>query len=118
MAKCVTFTYNTLLVSTRLLEEHRDNMSKVIVTCKGETALPFYRCREQAFNDPDYLKNIRLVGYSVNDLILVAQMLKDQKITDINFNNYMDGFKDGYSRATTDFNNSIQDCVKKIINGG
>ena len=115
MAKCVTFTYNTLLVSTRLLEEHRDNISRVIVTCKGETAIAFYRYPEQAFNDPEYLKSIRLAGYSVNDLIIIAELLKEHKIDELKLNNFQDGLSAGYALAQKHFENAIRDSINRTL---
>lgn len=117
MGKQVNYSYGAFYVSTSLLKEHAD-AQRVIIQCKGAKAIPFYRYPEQAFNDPDYLDNIRLAGYSVRDLIVVAQMLKDQEVENIQFNNYMSGFSDGYTRAKQDFETALQDSINKIIKGG
>ena len=117
MSKQVTYSYGAFYVNTSLLKEHAD-AQRVIIQCKDAKAIPFYRYPEQAFNDPEYLDNIRLAGYSVRDLIVVAQMLKDQKVDNIQFNNYMSGFSDGYTRAKQDFETAIQESINKIIKGG
>ena len=117
MGKQVNYNYGAFYVSTSLLKEHAD-AQRVIVQCKGAKAIPFYRYPEQAFNDPEYLDNIRLAGYSVRDLIVVAQMLRDQEVENIQFNNYMSGFSDGYTRAKQDFETALQDSINKIIKGG
>ena len=117
MGKQVNYSYGSFYVSTSLLKEHSD-AQRVIVQCKGAKAIPFYRYPEQLFNDAEYLDNIRLAGYSVRDLIVVAQMLKDQKVENIQFNNYMSGFSDGYTRAKQDFETAIQESINKIIKGG
>ena len=115
MSKQVNFNYNTLTVSTRLLEDNRANISRVIVTCKGETAIAFYRYPEQAFNDPEYLKTIRLAGYSVNDLIIIAELLKEHKIDELKLNNFQDGLTAGYALAQKHFENAIRENINRTL---
>lgn len=115
MSKQIIFNCGTLTVATRLLEEHRANISRVIVTCKGETAIAFYRYPEQAFNDPEYLQSIRLAGYSVNDLIIIAELLKEHKIDELKLNNYKDGLSAGYALAQKHFENAIRDSINRTL---
>ena len=115
MSKQVNLNCNTLTVSTRLLEDNRANISKVIVTCKGETAIAFYRYPEQAFNDPEYLKSIRLAGYSVNDLIIIAELLKEHKIDELKLNDCQYWCRAGYALAQKHFEDAIRDSINRIL---
>ena len=114
MGKQVTYKYGAFYVNMSLLKEHAD-AHRVIIQCKDAKAIPFYRYPEQAFNDPEYLDNIRLAGYSVRELLVVAQMLREKGVENIQFNDYMSGFSDGYSKAQKDFEEALKESINKII---
>ncbi len=97
MSKQVDFSFRTLRVRTRLLEEYRENIDKVIVLGKGQTAIVFYRYPEKALKDPDTPKTID--GYSVEDLKVIADIVKHKGITAIELKTYTEGVKDGYNIA-------------------
>lgn len=63
----------------------------------------------------DDLNNMRVMGYAVADLIIVAERLRAGGVDLMQLKNYTDGFKDGYSRANTEFNIAMKQCVKNII---
>lgn len=109
MSKQIIFNCGTLTVTTRLLEDHRDNIYRVKVNCKGETPITFYRYPEQAFNDPEFLKNIRLCGYTLSDLLIIAELLKEHDIDELTLKNYTDGISDGYAIAQKHFEESIRE---------
>jgi hypothetical protein len=114
VSKQVNYNYGAFYVNTSLLKEHAD-AQRVIIQCKGAKAIPFYRYPEQVFNDPEYLDNIRLAGYSVKDLIIVADMLKDKEVSSVKLDNYISGVKDGYSKAQKDFEKALLDSINEII---
>lgn len=96
-SKQVTISFKTLIVRTRLLVEHRDEIEKVIVTCNGETGVVFYRYPEKALKDPELPKTID--GYSVEDLKVLADICNHKGITAIELKTYTEGVKDGYNIA-------------------
>ena len=119
MGKQVTYNESnkTLYVKTRIAKEHKD-ITRIVVSCKDELRRFFYLYPEAAYNDPDYLNSISLMGYRVSDLIIVAERLKAGGVDILQFKNYNDGFKDGYARAQADINEALQASIEKIINGG
>lgn len=64
------------------------------------------------FND---LQNIRIMGYTAADLLIVAERLRAGGVDLMKMKNYTDGFKDGYARANEDFNKAMEKCVKNIM---
>jgi len=117
MSKQVNIDYHTLtlMVSTRLVKDNK--ISKVKVTCKGETPITFYRYPEQAFNDLEFLKNIRFCGYTLSDLLIIAELLKDHDIDDLTLKNYTDGISDGYAIAQKHFEESIRESINRTLEG-
>ena len=63
------------------------------------------------------LQTMRIMGYTVADLLIVAESLRAGGVDIMKFKNYTDGFKDGYERANEDFNKAMEKCVKNIMDG-
>lgn len=115
MGKQVSIKDRALYVQTRLLETDRDSFNKVIITCKGEQAQTFYKYPEQAFNDPDYLNTLFIMGYRVSDLVIVAERLRAGGVDIMRLKDYNQAFIDGYQRAQADFNKAMQECIKNTV---
>ena len=57
------------------------------------------------------LQDIRIMGYTAADLLIVAERLRAGGVNLMQIKNYTDGFKDGYVRATEDFNKAIEKSI-------
>ena len=87
-------------------DEVKDSIAENIVSYKPNNTEPL------TFND---LQNIRIMGYTAADLLIVAERLRAGGVDLMQIKNYTDGFKDGYERANEDFNKAMEKCVKNII---
>lgn len=91
-------------------DEILDEITKSIINLKEDTkttAPPFY-----SFND---LIDMRIMGYPVRDLVIVAERLRAGKVDIVKLKNYNAAFIDGYQKAQEDFKKSLQDSVNRII---
>ena len=61
------------------------------------------------------LQDIRIMGYTAADLLIVAERLRAGGVDLMQIKNYTDGFKDGYARATEDFNKAIEKSINKAM---
>ena len=87
-------------------DEVKDVIARNIINITPRALEPF------CFDD---IQNMRVMGYTVADLIIVAERLNAGGIDIMQLKNYTDGFKDGYERANEDFNKAMRECVKSII---
>ena len=63
------------------------------------------------------LQDIRIMGYTAADLLIVAERLRAGGVDLMKIKNYTDGFKDGYARANEDFKKAIEKSVNNIMSG-
>lgn len=63
------------------------------------------------------LQDIRIMGYTAADLLIVAERLRAGGVDLMKIKNYTDGFIDGYERANEDFKKAMKKCVDNIISG-
>ena len=61
------------------------------------------------------LQNIRIMGYTAADLLIVAERLRAGGVDLMKLKNYTDGFKDGYERANEDFNKALEKCINNAM---
>ena len=87
-------------------DEIKDVIAEQIISYKPSNTEPLM------FNN---LQDIRIMGYTAADLLIVAERLQAGDVDLMKFKNYSDGFKDGYERANEDFNKAMENCVKNII---
>lgn len=115
MSKQVRIESGSLYVATRYLETDSNNIRRVILTCKGEPSIVFWRYPEEAYSDPDILNNLKIAGYTASDLIILAERLKDNGVDILTVRDYADGVRYGYERANADFRRAMQESVYRMI---
>ena len=115
MSKQVRIESGSLYVATRYLETDSNDIRRVILTCKGEPSIAFWRYPEEAYSDPDILNNLKIAGYTASDLIILAERLKDNGVDVLTVRDYADGVRYGYERANADFKRAMQESVNRII---
>lgn len=86
-----------------------DEITKSILSLKEDTniAAPLYSLED--------LNNIRIMGYCVSDLIIVAERLRAGGVDIMKLKDYNQAFIDGYQRAQADFNKAMQECIKNTV---
>lgn len=89
-------------------DEVKDIIAENIISYKPSNAEPL------TLND---LQDIRIMGYTAADLLIVAERLRAGGVDLMQIKNYTDGFKDGYTRANEDFNKAMEKCVNNIMSG-
>ena len=114
MSKIVYVKDGSLIVHTRYITE---SFNKVVVKDKYNPDKRFYQEGYEVYNDPDFLENSRICGYSVRRLLIVAELLRNKGIDDLSFNNFLEGFETGYKQAQDDINKALELSVKKIMEG-
>ena len=87
-------------------DEVKDVIAENIINHKPSNTEPL------TLND---LQDIRIMGYTAADLLIVAERLRAGGVDLMQLKNYTDGFKDGYTRATEDFNKAIEKCVHNVM---
>lgn len=117
MSKQVRIESGSLYVATRYLETDSNDIRRVILTCKDEPSIVYWRYPEEAYTDPDILNNLKIAGYTASDLIILAERLKDNDVDFITVRDYADGVRYGYERANADFKRAIQESVNNFIAG-
>ena len=83
-------------------DEVKDVIAENIISYKPSNTEPL------TLND---LQAISIMGYTAADLLIVAERLRAGGVDLMQIKNYTDGFKDGYARATEDFNKAIEKSV-------
>lgn len=83
-------------------DEVKDTIAENIINHKPHDTEPL------TLND---LQNIRIMGYTAADLLIVAERLRAGGVDLMKIKNYTDGFKDGYERANEDFKKAIEKSV-------
>ena len=115
MSKQVRIENGSLYVATRYLKTDSNDIRRVILTCKDEPSITFWRYPEEAYSDPDMLNNLRIAGYTARDLILLAERLKDNNVGILTVRDYADGISYGYSRAHADMERALQDSINRML---
>lgn len=115
MAKQVRIESGSLYVATRYLETDSNKIRRVILTCKGEPSIVYWRYPEEAYTDPDILNNLKIAGYTASDLIVLAERLKDNNIDILTVRDYADGVRYGYSRANADMERAMQESINRML---
>lgn len=114
MSKQVRIESGSLYVATRYLETDSNNISRVILTRKGEPSIVFWR-PEEAYSNPDILNNLKIAGYTASDLIILAERLKDNKVDILTVRDYADGVRYGYERANADMERALKESVNRML---
>ena len=65
--------------------------------------------------DLDAVKDWRICGYRVEDLLKLALILRDKSIDIYNLRDFTNAFALGYQRATEDLNKSLEESINKCI---
>lgn len=115
MSKQVRIESGSLYVATRYLETDSNHIRRVILTCKGEPSIIFWRYPEEAYTDPDILNNLKIAGYTASDLIVLAERLKDNNVDILTVRDYADGVRYGYARANADMERAMQESINRMI---
>ena len=115
MSKQVRIESGSLYVATRYLETDSNDIRRVILTCKGEPSIAFWRYPEEAYSDPDILNNLKIAGYTASDLIILAERLKDNGVDVLTVRDYADGVRYGYERANADMERALKESVNRIL---
>ena len=115
MSKQVRIESGSLYVATRYLETDSNDIRRVILTCKGEPSIVFWRYPEEAYSDPDILNNLKIAGYTASDLIILAERLKDNGVDILTVRDYADGVRYGYERANADMERALKESVNRML---
>lgn len=115
MSKQVRIESGSLYVATRYLETDSNDIRRVILTCKGEPSIIYWRYPEEAYTDPDILNNLKIAGYTASDLIVLAERLKDNGVDILTVRDYADGVRYGYERANADMERAIKESINKLL---
>ena len=115
MSKQVRIESGSLYVATRYLETDSNDIRRVILTCKGEPSIIYWRYPEEAYTDPDILNNLKIAGYTASDLIILAERLKDNNVDILTVRDYADGVRYGYARANADMERAMQESINRMI---
>lgn len=115
MSKQVRIESGSLYVATRYLETDSNKIRRVILTCKGEPSIVYWRYPEEAYTDPDILNNLKIAGYTASDLIILAERLKDNGVDVLTVRDYADGVRYGYERANADMERAIQESINRMF---
>lgn len=115
MSKQVRIESGSLYVATRYLETDSNKIRRVILTCKGEPSIVYWRYPEEAYTDPDILNNLKIAGYTASDLIVLAERLKDNGVDILTVRDYVDGVRYGYSRANADMERAMQESINRML---
>ena len=115
MSKQVRIESGSLYVATRYLETDSNDIRRVILTCKGEPSIIYWRYPEEAYTDPDILNNLKIAGYTASDLIILAERLKDNGVDVLTVRDYADGVRYGYERANADMERAIKESINKLL---
>ena len=115
MSKQVRIESGSLYVATRYLETDSNKIRRVILTCKGEPSIIFWRYPEEAYTDPDILNNLKIAGYTASDLIILAERLKDNGVDVLTVRDYADGVRYGYERANADMERALKESVNRML---
>lgn len=115
MSKQVRLESGSLYVATRYLETDSNDIRRVILTCKGEPSITFWRYPEEAYTDPDILNNLKIAGYTASDLIILAERLKDNDVDFITVRDYADGVRYGYERANADMERALKNSINRWL---
>ena len=115
MSKQVRIESGSLYVATRYLETDSNDIRRVILTCKGEPSIVFWRYPEEAYTDPDILNNLKIAGYTASDLIILAERLKDNGVDILTVRDYADGVRYGYERANADMERALKESVNRML---
>ena len=111
MSKQVRIESGSLYVATRYLETDSNKIRRVILTCKGEPSIVYWRYPEEAYTDPDILNNLKIAGYTASDLIILAERLKDNGVDVLTVRDYADGVRYGYERANADMEQALTNSI-------
>lgn len=115
MSKQVRIESGSLYVATRYLETDSNKIRRVILTCKGEPSIVYWRYPEEAYTDPDILNNLKIAGYTASDLIILAERLKDNGVDILTVRDYADGIRYGYERANADMERALRESVNRML---
>jgi hypothetical protein len=115
MSKQVRIESGSLYVATRYLKTDSNDIRRVILTCKDEPSITFWRYPEEAYSDPDILNNLKIAGYTASDLIILAERLKDNGVDVITVRDYADGVRYGYERANADMERALKESVNRML---
>lgn len=115
MSKQVRIESGSLYVATRYLETDSNDIRRVILTCKGEPSIIYWRYPEEAYTDPDILNNLKIAGYTASDLIVLAERLKDNGVDILTVRDYADGVRYGYERANADIERALKESVNRML---
>lgn len=115
MSKQVRIESGSLYVATRYLETDCNKIRRVILTCKGEPSIVYWRYPEEAYTDPDILNNLKIAGYTASDLIILAERLKDNGVDTLTVRDYADGVRYGYERASADMERALKNSISRLI---
>lgn len=115
MSKQVRIESGSLYVATRYLETDSNKIRRVILTCKGEPSIVYWRYPEEAYTDPDILNNLKIAGYTASDLIILAERLKDNGVDVLTVRDYADGVRYGYERANADMERALKNSISRLI---
>ena len=115
MSKQVRIESGSLYVATRYLETDSNDIRRVILTCKGEPSIIYWRYPEEAYTDPDILNNLKIAGYTASDLIILAERLKDNNVDILTVRDYADGIRYGYERANADMERALKESVNRML---
>lgn len=61
------------------------------------------------------LNNMRIMGYTASDLIILAERLKDNDVDFITVRDYADGVRYGYERANADMERALKDSISRFL---
>ena len=67
--------------------------------------------------DLDAVKDWRICGYSVAELVKVALILREKGVEEFDLRDYNQTYIAGYKKAYEEINKQIEESVNRIING-
>lgn len=65
--------------------------------------------------DLDAVKDWRICGYRVEDLVKLSLILRDKDINEINLKDFTETYTLGYLKANEEFNKALEESINKCI---
>ena len=108
----MTFKENVRAILDCNLTETKDEIKDLITEKIGDLRDVY---PSNFVSDLDEVKDWYICGYSVDDLVKLALILRDKRVDKYNLRDYNACFFDGYKRAVEDNERAIQETIDRMF---